>query len=124
MDEGKPLKEGDRVFVHGGYSMRPDWLNGRTGYEGTLERFIPGQNDTPAAVIRTDEPVATKNESGHILVMSLRYAGASWQSGAISHIELCDFEPDTARWKDRRKGAWVEAAASIQLLEEPNNEGT
>lgn len=117
MPEGKPLKEGDRVFVHGGYSMRPEWLNGRIGYEGTLERFIPGQNNTLSAVIRTDEQVITKEGAGHILIMSLRYEGASWQSGAVAHIELCDFEPDSTHWQDRRKGAWVEAAASIRHLE-------
>lgn len=117
-EEGEPLKRGDRVFVEGGYSMRPEWLDGKDGYAGTLERFIPGQNQKPDAVIRLDETITAEGISGDMLVMSLRYTDAAWRSGAIAHIELCDFEPDSARWQDRRQGKWIEAAASVRLLED------
>jgi len=55
---GAPLEEGDRVFVSGGYDMEPSWLGGWDGFSGTIERFIPGQNQEPAAVVRTDDPVS------------------------------------------------------------------
>ncbi len=116
--QGTPLQKGDRVFVFGGYFMTPAWLDGKEGYAGTVERFIPGQNEIPAAVIRTDEKVIAEGISGDVLVLSLRYADVLWQFGAIVHVELCDFEPDSTRWQDRRQGKWVEGAASIRLLME------
>jgi hypothetical protein len=114
---GAPLEEGDRVFVSGGYGMGPSWLGDRNGYAGTLERFIPGQNEERAAVVRTDDPVSAKGITGNILVMELRWVGATWHSGAVAHIELCDFEPEAKRWQERRQGEWVESHASIQRLE-------
>jgi len=114
MHEGTLLEKGDRVFVYGGYDNKPEWLSGRAGYSGTIERFIPGQNDTPAAVIRTDDPVTANGVTGNILVMQLRWVGATWRSGAVAHIELCDFEPKSVRWEDRRQGEWVESHARIR----------
>jgi len=117
LQEGPPLQQGDRVFVSGGYDMEPRWLSGRAGYAGTLERFIPGQNKEPAAVVRTDEPVTADEVTGNVLVMELRWVGATWRSGAVAHIELCNFEPDAVRWQDRRQGAWVQSHATIRHLE-------
>lgn len=116
--QGILLKQGDRVFVFGGHSMNPKWLDGKEGYAGILEQFIPGQNEMPAAVIRMNESITAEGISGEVLVLSLRYANATWQSGAIVHLELCDFEPDSTQWQDRRKGKWIESAASIRLLKE------
>jgi hypothetical protein len=116
--EGPPLREGDRVFVSGSYYPKPKWLAGGAGYSGTLERFIPGQNEPPAAVVRTDTPVTGNKLTGDVLVMQLRYRGASWHSGAVCSIELCDFDPEPKRWQDRRQGEWVESHASLRHLDE------
>lgn len=115
--EGPALGEGDRVFVTGGYDPEPAWLAGGEGYAGTLERFIPGQNDEPAAVVRTDTPVTAEGTTGELLVMQLRWVGATWHSGAVAHVELCDFEPEAKPWGERRQGAWVESHATVRLLE-------
>ena len=116
MPEGAPLEQGDRVFVSGGYDPDPQWLGGRDGFAGTIERFIPGQNQEPAAVIRTDSPVSASGVTGNVLVMELRWVGATWRSGAVAHVELCDFEPDAKPWQNRRQGEWVESHASIRHL--------
>ena len=79
------LKAGDRLFLTGGYDHEPKWLQGSKGFAGTLERFIPGQNDQPAAVVRTDAMVSDGEASGKILVLELRYIGAEWASSAIVH---------------------------------------
>jgi hypothetical protein len=97
--------------------MEPSWLGGRDGFSGTIEQFIPGRNQQPAAVVRTDEPVSANGVTGSILVMELRWVGATWDSGAVAHIELCDFEPEPKRWQERRQGEWVESHASIRHLE-------
>ncbi len=115
--EGPPLRPGDRVFVSGGYDPEPAWLAGGRGYAGTLERFIPGRSEQPAAVVRTDVPVTVGGVTGEVLVMELRWVGASWHSGAVSHVELCDFEPEPKSREERRHGAWVESHASIHHLE-------
>lgn len=117
MQQGAPLEIGDRVFVFGSYDSVPEWLSDKPGYAGTIERAIPGQNDTSALVIRTDETVTAMGVSGNILIMQLRYVGAEWRSGAIAHIELCDFEPDAVRWEERRQGQWIESHAIIRHLE-------
>ena len=114
--EGEPLEVGDRVMVSGGYDMNPGWLGGREGFSGTIERFIPGQNEKLAAVIRTDNPVTANGVTGDTLVMELRWVGASWRSGAVAHIELCDFEPEEKSWQDRRQGEWIESHATIRHL--------
>lgn len=113
MVEGRPLERGDPVFVTGGYFREPEWLDGRRGFGGTLERFIPGQSGNKAAVVRTDNVVSANGVNGKVLVLELRYVDATWESGAIVHVELCDFEPESMPWGERRQGAWAEAAATV-----------
>lgn len=62
------MKIGERVFVGGGYDMAPEWLSGGQGYYGTIERFIPDQNDDLAAIIRFDQPVTAKGVTGEYAV--------------------------------------------------------
>lgn len=114
--EGSLLREGDRVFVSGSYYPEPTWLAGGAGYSGTLERFIPGQSESPAAVVRTDTPVTGNKLTGDVLVMQLRYRRATWHSGAVCNIELCNFEPEPKPWHERRHGEWVESHAGIRHL--------
>jgi hypothetical protein len=110
------MRTGDRVFLTGGYDMKPEWLSGGTGYHGTIEKFIPGQNDTLAAVVRFEQPVVTGGLTAYYAVLELRYEGATWGgSRETVHVELCDFVPDDIRWQDRRQGRWVESHATVMV---------
>ena len=107
---------GDRVFLSEGHQIPPEWLSGGDGYYGTIEKFIPGQNDTPAAVVRFEHSVVTGGMAGDYAVLELRYEGATWSSRKrIVHVELCDFVPDDIRWQDRRQGKRVESHALVTL---------
>ena len=57
-----------------------------------------------------------KNISGKIIVLELRYAGASWTKNEVVHVELCNFMPEDKPWKDRAQGVWVESHASYAIL--------
>jgi hypothetical protein len=58
-----------------------------------------------------------KKITGDIVVLELRHVGQTWQEPTPVHIELCDFMPDNKTWKDRKQGEWVEAAATITLVQ-------
>ena len=112
------LEIGNRVRLTGGYGFEPAWLSGNENLDGTLVCFIPGQNHMPAAVIKIESPITFEAITGAILVLELRYAGASWEETGIVHIELCDFMPEPAPWQDRRRGKWVESHATYARLPE------
>jgi hypothetical protein len=114
--EAISLQTGDRVQLSGGYGFEPAWLSGRASVEGTVADFIPGQNETPAAVVKLDEPLTTEGVTGDLLVLELRYVGATWETTGTVHIELCDLQPEPKRWQDRRQGKWVESHAIYQRL--------
>jgi hypothetical protein len=115
-NETNRLQTGDRLQLSGGYDFEPAWLSGRASVEGTVAEFIPGQNETPAAVLKLYEPITTEGVTGDVLVLELRYVGATWEGTGTVHIELCDFAPGPKRWQDRRHGKWVESHASYQRL--------
>ncbi len=104
------------MHLSGGYHFEPAWLSGKASVEGTVAEFIPGQNETPAAVVKLDEPLTTEGVTGDVLVLELRYVGAKWEDTGTVHIELCDFAPEPKRWQDRRQGKWVESHATYQRL--------
>lgn len=89
-----PLSVGDRVHLSGGYDFEPPWLQGQSRYLGTVSAFIPGQNQTPAAVIQHDCPISADNITGETLVLELRYVGAEWTEQNFVHVELCDFSSE------------------------------
>ncbi len=96
--------------------MTPAWLAGGKGYFGTLERFIPGQNDNPAALVHFDEPVTAGGVVGVYAVLELRHEGGTWNASKETvHVELCDFVPEDRRWQGRRQGKWVESHATVTL---------
>ena len=105
------LNVGDRIHIGGGYHIDPQWLSGKQHYAGTVRAFIPGQNDSSAAVIELDKAVSFEEVRGNYLVLELRYGGAHWKSGETVHVELCDFEPEEKSWQDRKQGKWVESHA-------------
>jgi len=110
------LNIGDRIQIGGGYDMNPLWLGDRQHYSGTVRKFIPGQSESPAAVIELDESISVEGVTGNILILELRYAGATWKETETVHVELCDFVPDTRTWQDRRQGKWVESHATYKQL--------
>ena len=49
---------------------------------GTVVDFLPGYEPAvSAAVVRLDAPLSVNGVTGAILIMELRYEGASWESG-------------------------------------------
>jgi hypothetical protein len=110
------LRIGDRVRLGGGYDMEPKWLNGKEHYTGTVEAFIPGQNDTPAAIVELDEVAVCDDTRGSIVVLELRYVDAMWTSSEAVHVELCDFVPEAKSWNNRKQGKWVESHARYEKI--------
>ena len=96
--------------------MTPRWLCGKDEHLGTLVRFMPGQNQEGAAVVRLDAAITVDGITGDILVLELRYVGAHWTKHDIVHLELCDFDPEPKPWKDRKQGKWIESHASYDLI--------
>lgn len=112
------LAVGDRVRLSGGYDSE-EWLGGRVEVVGVVERFIPGQNQQPAAVVRLDEELSVGDAKGQVVVLELAWAGTNWATpGPRLHVELCDFDPEPRRWQEREQGAWVESHATYTRSQE------
>jgi hypothetical protein len=113
----RALAVGDRVRLFGGYDRDPEWLDDRHEVLGVVERFIPGQNEQPAAIVRLDEELTVGDTTGQVVVLELGWVGTDWSTPEPRiHIELCDFDPEPRRWQERRQGAWVESHASYQVV--------
>jgi hypothetical protein len=112
------LSVGDRVRLFGGYNQEPEWLGGRAEVFGVVERFIPGENQEPAAVVRLDEELTVGEARGGWVVLELGWVGTDWTtSESRIHIELCDFDPEPQRKQERRQGAWVESHATYRIVD-------
>jgi hypothetical protein len=96
--------------------MDPKWLGGKDGCFGQVISFIPGQNESTAAVVKLEDTLTVDDVTGNIVVLELRYVGAKWKSQETVHIELCDFMPEAKRWQERRQGKWIESHASYNKL--------
>lgn len=110
------LHVGDRVEVFGGYEANPDWSKGHGTLVGEVLKFIPGQNKEPALVLRISPSIESQGVAGDVLILELRYAGATWATEGIVHLELCDFMPEDKSWSDRQQGQWIESHAKYRLL--------
>ena len=110
------LVAGDRVRISGGYDVEPAWLHGELFYTGTICRFIPGQNSTPAVVVELDHPIKVDAVTGRTVVLELRYEYAGWTEENVVHVELCDFVPEAKPWQYRRQGKWVESHATCSRM--------
>jgi hypothetical protein len=115
----RPLQVGDKIELSGGYDYDPIYLKNpqATNRSGTVIQFIKGQNEEPAAVVRLDQTISGQQITGDVVVLELRYVGQTWQEPTPVHIELCDFMPEDKPWKDRKQGEWVEAAATVKLIQ-------
>lgn len=110
------LKVGNRIELFGGYDYDPIFLSNPPAEKrfGKVIRFIKGQNNKPAAVVKLNEQITGRKITGNIVVLELRYVEQNWSDPSPVHIELCDFFPDDKEWKDRRQGEWIEAAATLR----------
>ena len=116
MPQSQSVKTGDRIKLSGGYSFEPEWLAGKQSVSGAVIAFLPGQNDTLAAVIKLDTPMTFEDVTGDVLVLELRYVGAEWSPVGVVHVELCDFMPEAKPWQERKKGKWAESHASYERI--------
>lgn len=118
MCKNKALEIGDTVKLFGGYDYDPLFLKIPPADEriGVVINFIAGQNKKEVAVIKFDEEISGREISGDILVIQLRYVDQTWNDPNPVHIELCDFVPENKPWNERRKGEWIEAAATLQII--------
>lgn len=114
----RELKIGDKIELSGGYDWDPKYLKNPPDSKrmGEIIQFIKGQNNERAAVAKLNCVIKGEKISGDIVVLELRYVGQKWDNPTPVHIELCDFIPEDKQWKDRKKGEWVEAAATVTLL--------
>src|SRR5437773_10056636 len=91
------MKEGDRIKIRGGSDV--DSPLRRIGeLRGTVVSFIHGyEPHIPAAVVRLDSPIVVRGSTCDILLMELRYSGASWDSGPPGSqtvgLEICSQIP-------------------------------
>jgi hypothetical protein len=53
--------------------------------------------------------------AGQYFVLETRYVGQDWRQYGPVHIKLCDFEPEFLDYEQRKKGLWIEAAASYEF---------
>ena len=115
----QPLKVGDKIELSGGYNYDPLFLKNPPASKrsGTVIQFIKGQNESQAAVVKLDQVISGEKITGDIVVLELRYVGQTWQEPTPVHIELCDFMPEDKTWKDRKQGEWIEAAATVKLVQ-------
>ena len=115
----RPLQVGDKIELSGGYDYDILYLKNPPASKrsGTVIQFIKGQNEEPAAVIKLDQKISGEKITGDIVVLELRHEGQTWQEPTPVHIELCDFMPENQTWKDRKQGEWVEAAATVTLVQ-------
>jgi hypothetical protein len=115
----QPLQVGDKIELSGGYDYDPLFLKNPPASKrsGTVIQFIKGQNESPAAVVKLDQKFSGEKITGDIVVLELRHIGQTWQEPTPVHIELCDFMPEDKTWKDRKQGEWVEAAATVTLVQ-------
>lgn len=115
----QPLQVGDKIELSGGYDYEPLFLKNPPASKrsGTVIQFIKGQNESPAAVVKLDQKISCDKITGDIVVLELRHVGQTWQEPTPVHIELCDFMPEDITWKDRKQGEWVEAAATVRLVQ-------
>ena len=115
----QPLQVGDKIELTGGYDYDPLFLKNPPASKrsGTVIQFIKGQNELPAAVVKLHQKFSGEKITGDIVVLELRHVGQTWQEPTPVHIELCDFVPEDKTWKDRRQGEWVEAAATVTVVE-------
>jgi hypothetical protein len=54
--------------LSGGYDKEPEWLSGERSLLGVLEKLMPGQGPTPAAVVKIDQPMVPSRLTDELLL--------------------------------------------------------
>jgi hypothetical protein len=130
---GTPFVVGERVLVNGGYEYAPDWIQGGSGYYGTI-REIRGKYavvlldselslpliDREDAAWRIwgrklDDPERIRSPRGQWLLLRQGWVGSVWKEPTDRlHVVLCEQEPTIAAADlNQVSGAWVESHAQI-----------
>ena len=112
----KGIAIGDRLVIFAGYDYKPKYLGEHDYYIGKIIKFIPGQiGRISAPVLRMDNSIQYDSLIGQYFVLETRYVGQDWKGYGPIHIELCNFEPEESNYDQRKKGLWIEAAASYEF---------
>jgi hypothetical protein len=112
----RAVKLGDRIKIAGGYDT--DSLLRRVGeLRGTVVSFVHGYEPRIyAAVVRLDSPIAADGITGDVLLMELRYTGASWDGGPPGSqtvgLDLCSQIPSDGQ----RSCVTLETHAIFEVL--------
>ena len=104
LDIGRPLAPGQRVRVFGGYDTNPAWLqDDPDGYGGVVASSSPA--GTTSRRHRLDVPLFAGGSRRIVVLESL-----GWHSWGQRHREsTSNCDQASARWRDRRRGAWIES---------------
>ena len=115
---GEAPNPGEKIHLAGGYFHEPDYLReSPEGYTATVVKYIPGQNNTDALVAKLDQPLSGNGSIGSYVTLKNRYTNAKWCGEGIVQVELCNFEPEDTAWEQRRKGVWIESAATYKVVD-------
>ncbi|MFZ5841795.1 MAG: hypothetical protein ACOY3E_02755 [Pseudomonadota bacterium] len=88
------LKIGDRIHIGGGYDMEPAWLNGGSGYTGTVLEFLESESEKTTVLVELDAPLSFNQVTSSEVLLSLRYVGAKWTEQETCHVTLCAKKPN------------------------------
>jgi hypothetical protein len=133
---GVPFNVGELVFVCGGYDRDPEWLQGGSGYYGSI-RGLRGKHavvelDSPLnlpSILRKDpawriwgrnidDPDRINTPRGKWLLLVQGWVGSSWNEPTDRlHVVLCDEEPTTESAEENKiYGAWIESHAQMSRV--------
>ena len=112
---------GAPITVTGGYDFEPAGLGGQPGVTGVVAKWIQRDHTEPACVVLLDEPLTAEGlvdgkreiRTGQFLVLTLRYAGQTWQRTGTVHVELREAEQLDEH--EHQPGAWVESHATYDF---------
>lgn len=130
---GTPFVVGERVLVNGGYENAPDWIQGGSGYFGTIRdiqgkcavvlldselSLPPIEREDPAWRIwgrKFDDPERISSPRGKWLLLRQGWVGSVWNEPTDRlHVVLCEQEPTIASADlSQVSGAWVESHAQM-----------
>jgi hypothetical protein len=119
------MERGDRLWLFGGWDRNPAWRNGADNLMATVEDIlIAGDGGQARLLARLSQPLTLNGVTGELLLLSLRYRGASWSDAGICHIVLCSERPGSGKWwEDKSRFTWVESHAGFQKLGTKSSSG-
>ena len=115
---GDEMKPGDRIWLFGGWERNPAWRKGSDNLLAIVEEIVVADDGGQGRLLtRLSQPLTVNGVTGELLLLSLRYRGASWSDAGICQIILCAERPGSGKWwEDKTRFAWVESHAGFQKL--------